>query len=298
MTDTTPSNVRTSMNTALWRKSFNDSKWLLLGSMLLMFVVHWVRVWLASQLPLSNLRVILGLLPPFAEKISPVPLEQIATPVGRIAIAYDDPTVLLLVTVWAIARGSDAVSGEINRGTMELLLAQPISRLRVLATQANVTILGAVILAATAWLGTAIGLLTVRLDEPVSAKLFVPAALNLCALTIFLAGLTTMVSSCDQYRWRTIGVVGAFYAIQLVMKVIGRAADGFQWLNPVTFFSAFEPQLITSQQEQAWSLWYHTLMGSWRLGGLGCDAVLICLGFLCYAIAAGIFCYRDMPAPL
>lgn len=282
---------------ALWKKTLNDSKWLLLGGMALMFVIHWVRVWLAGQLPLSNLKAILGLLPPIAEKISPVPLAQIATPVGRIAIAYDDPTVLLLVTVWAIARGSDAVSGEINRGTMEVLLAQPITRARLLLTQAGATILGGALLAATAWLATSIGLLTVTLDGPVSAKAFIPPALNLFALTVFLAGLTTMVSSCDQYRWRTVGLVGAFYAIELVIKVIARTAEGFEWLSALTFFSAFEPQLITSQQEYAWSLWY-TAAGGPHLGGLGCDAVLVVLGSLCYGLALAVFCYRDIPAPL
>ena len=62
----------------------------------------------------------------------PVSFAQIATSAGRIAVAYDDPIVLLLVTVWAISRGSDAVSGELNRGTMEMVLAQPVTRLGVL----------------------------------------------------------------------------------------------------------------------------------------------------------------------
>ena len=286
------------MNAALWKKTLRDSKWLLLGSMALMFLVHWVRVWLASQLSLSNLKTILALLPPIAEKISPVPLKQIATPMGRIAIAYDDPTVLMLVTVWAIARGSDAVSGEINRGTMEIVLSQPVTRLQVLATHAAATILGAVVLAATAWLATWTGLMSVTLDEPVSAQVFLPAALNLCAITIFLAGLTTMVSSADQYRWRTIGLVGAFYAIELVIKVVARAAKGFEWMNYLTFFTPFEPQFIISRQSSAWSLWYATADGSWQLGGLGYDSVLVGLGLICYAIAALIFSYRDIPAPL
>ena len=42
--------------------------------------------------------------------------------------------------MFAIARGSDVVSGELGRGTLEMLLAQPVSRLQVLYTQAAVTL--------------------------------------------------------------------------------------------------------------------------------------------------------------
>ncbi len=135
------------MNRALWKKNFFESRWLLAGCAALMFAFQWLRVWLVSQLPLGQFKLILNLLPSQWERLSPVPFEQIATPAGRIAVAYDEPLVILLLTVWAIARGSDAVSGEVGRGTMELLLAQPVRRVSVLATQGAVTILGAAAIA-------------------------------------------------------------------------------------------------------------------------------------------------------
>ena len=97
------------MNVALWKKSWNESRWLLAGCMLIMFVAHWLRVWLSSYLPSQDLASILSFLPEFIEPLLPVSYKQIATPAGKIAAAYDDPIVLLLVTVWAISRGSDAV---------------------------------------------------------------------------------------------------------------------------------------------------------------------------------------------
>ena len=41
---------------------------------------------------------------------------------------YVHPLVLFSAVIWAIMRGSDCVSGEIGRGTMEMLLAQPVRR--------------------------------------------------------------------------------------------------------------------------------------------------------------------------
>ncbi len=285
------------MNAALWKKNFRESRWLLAGCALLMFAFHWLRVWLVSQVSLQNFKLILNLLPSKFERLSPVPFQQIATPEGRIAYAYDEPLVILLITVWAIARGSDAVSGEVGRGTMEMLLAQPVRRASVLATQAAVTILGAAVIVVAAWLGMWIGLTTIRLEDPVSAELFVPCAVNLFALGVFIAGLSTLASSCDRYRWRTIGLVGAFYAVEMVVKVVGRLAAPVHWLIYGSFFTAYEPQSLIADSRRAWSFWIHD-DGSLLIGGLGNDAVLLGLGLACYLAAAVIFCRRDLPAPL
>ncbi len=286
------------MNVALWKKSWNESRWLLAGCMAIMFVAHWLRVWLSSYLPSQDLASMLSFLPEFIEPLLPVSYKQIATPAGKIAAAYDDPIVLLLVTVWAISRGSDAVSGEVNRGTMEMVLAQPVTRLGVLGTQSAMTLLGAIALGATALAGTALGLATIALEETVSASVFVPAALNLTAVTVFLAGVTTMVSSASNSRGHTIGVVGGFYAFSMLLKAIGRLAPGWKWLNYISYFTAFEPQLLVGDPKRAWIWWSATADGSFELGGLGYDSILIGLGLLFYLVALGIFYRRDLPAPL
>ena len=49
-----------------------------------------------------------------------------------LSIGYVHPLMQTVLCVWAVGRASGAVAGEIDRGTMELLLAQPIPRYRVL----------------------------------------------------------------------------------------------------------------------------------------------------------------------
>jgi ABC-2 type transport system permease protein len=286
------------MNAALWKKSFYESRWLLFGSMAFMFAVHWLRVWVSSFFSSSALKGMFSFMPELVEDLLPVSFAQVATSAGRIAVAYDDPIVLLLVTVWAISRGSDAVSGELNRGTMEMVLAQPLTRLNVLGTQAAMTLGGAALLAGAALLGTSTGLAMVEIEEPVSPSVFVPAALNLFAFTVFLAGLTTMVSSGANYRSHTIGLVGAFYAVSMIAKIIGRLAPGWKWLTYTSFFTPFEPQLLVSDWTMAWSLRVPVGGGDFALGGLGYDGVLIGLGIISYIAAATVFNRRDLPAPL
>lgn len=286
------------MNAALWKKTLYESRWLLVGSMAFMFAVHWLRVWISSFFSTSAMEGMLSFMPELVETLMPVSFAQIATSAGRIAVAYDDPIVLLLVTVWGISRGSDAVAGELNRGTMEMLLAQPLTRLGVLGAQAAVTLCGAALLASSALLGTSVGLASVTLEQSVSPSVFVPAALNLFAITVFLAGLSTMISSAANYRSHVIGIVGAFYAVSMIVKIISRLAPGWGWLGYCSFFTAFEPQLLVANPHRAWSLWGRAANGVIELGGLGYDSILIGLGLAGYLMAAVIFYRRDLPAPL
>ena len=283
------------MTWALWEKSLRDAKWLLLGCSVLMFAFHWIRVWVTSHFTMGDVRKLLEFAPEFLKGLFAVPPDVIAAPAGRLAIGYDDPLVVVIMSCWAISRGSDSVSGEIGRGTMEVLLAQPVRRSEILLSSVVVNLLGAMTLATFAWLGTYFGLVMIALDEPVSADILLPAAVNLFALGAFLGGIATMLSSCDRYRTRTIGIVIAFYVVQTIMKLIGIAVPGYSWLKQYTFLTAFEPQQL------AYRFWPRVLADdaqqSWDLF-LQFNGLLVGLGMLSYAVAVIVFARRDLPAPL
>ena len=274
------------MNRALWFKAIRESQWLLLACALLMFVFNWIFVWITSLVDLTALRTFLNALPPQFQNLSGVSVDEVATYAGRIALAYVDPVLLMTAAVWGIARGSDAVSGEISRGTMELLLAQPVRRSTVLFTQATVTIIGAAIISLAACAGTGFGVATVELGEPMGVGLFLPPALNVFGLIFFLAGTSTLASSCDNYRWRTVGLMGGVFIIGLIVKVMASTVEKLDWLRFLTFFGAFEPQAMVSNSNEAWHL-------LWRY-----NAVLMGIGLVAYVAAGVIFCRRDLPAPL
>lgn len=326
------------MNRILLKKAFDEAKWLLLGCAVVITAFCWVRVWLVSRLDTARFQNILENIPDAWKRFASVDFEWLVTYAGRIAVTFDEPIVVFGVSIWAIARGSHAISGEVGRGTMEMLLAQPVSRLQVLATQATVTLAGVLLLATASWLGIYGGLHTnsVRqevtptwklpfplpligkeisrpfakpqervtpMTELVDAQVFIPGAANVFSLGVFLAGLSTLASSWDRYRWRTIGVVVSVYVVEIIVKVIGRGVDYLDWLQYGSIFSAYEPQRLVQMADKnpaaAWHLLLLDKQGAFEgLGPLGYDLVLIVLGLACYAGAALVFTRRDLPAPL
>lgn len=322
------------MNRALWSKSIHDGRWLWLSCALMLYAFGWVYVWITSQVDMSQFQAILDSLPDAWKRLSPVPIEQVASYGARIAFTYEEPTIYLAIALWSVARSSDCVSGEIGRGTMEMLLAQPTSRLQVILIPTIVTVVGAALLALVAWSGTLTGIATLSVDvsspqsvtvpileweialpgtaaEPervpmrqlVNARAFAPAAVNLFALGFCLAGMGTFFSSWDRYRWRTIGIVVALIVVQMMIEVVALAVEPWSWLKWFTFLSAYEPVRIIIQSlgdaNYAWSWLQYDDHGRWAsLGPLGYDAVLLGLGTLGFVAGGIIFSRRDFPAPL
>ena len=323
------------MNWALWRKNLIESQWLLWSCAGGLFAFAWVRVWMVSLLEMERFKAIFEQFRAL-EHLSPVPFDLFFTWPGRVSLAFDEPLVWGIVSVWAIARGSDCVSGELGRGTMEMLLAQPLSRMQILLTSTLVTWGGLLVLGGAVLAGMAVSIQTTQVKvvppapkwgvtlpglpawefsvpgtsgEPIREPLrdyvtigqFLPGVLNLLALGFFLCGLATLVSACDRYRSRTLGIVGGVFAVSLAVKLVARAAQ-LNWLLYTTFFTAYEPSVIILQVVRepaaAWAFWVQTKEGGWQAGPLTYDLSLVGMGLAAYLAGAVIFARRDLPAPL
>ncbi|MEZ6136212.1 MAG: ABC transporter permease subunit [Pirellulaceae bacterium] len=278
------------MNRLLIRKCVHESSLLLLACASMLFVFCWMRVWIVCQFDLQKFEPLLEQFRIF-EKFSPVPFEQLLTYAGSIGMSFSEPVLILCVLVWSIARGSDVVSGELGRGTLEMLLSRPISRTRLLVVHFSVCTLGLAVLCSIAWMGIAVGIHTNSVTETMSssaelkipflpvgiplqfgesvevqtplasrvaASRFLPTTVNLFAFGFLMLGLSTLLSCVDRYRWRTIGIVISIYVVQLLMFLLSKAVSSWRWLEDFTFFTNYQPDAIVhlagSQPQLAWSL--------------------------------------------
>jgi ABC-2 type transport system permease protein len=287
------------MNWALLAKAVNDSKLLFAAIFALMIGFPIVFLWVSGMISVPAFSQFLtNALPREWQGIWGVPISQVATPAGRAALVFVHPLVTTSAVVWAITRGSDCVSGEIGRGTMEMLLAQPVRRASIYTSQAIITVAGSLILAIGAWCGTAIGLRTATVYAGVSASWFVPPAINLFGLMVCVGGIAAFASSWDSQRWRTVGLVAVVYVIEMVFAVIGNISERWSCVNYATFLGAYKPQTMVAAHEEAWALLAYRdgALAGIGLGGL--QIVLIGLGLLFYVAGAVVFCRREIPAPL
>ena len=137
----------------------------------------------------------------------------------------------------------------------------------------------------------------------VDANLYIPASVNLFAFGLMLAGFSTLMSSWDRYRWRTIGIVVGVYAIQIVVKLFGMSADELAWMKFLSAFTPYEPEAFVQIAHQipefTWSFVMRNGDGTWRgYGPMSYHVILASIGMACYVLALRIFSRRDLPAPL
>ena len=106
------------MNWRLWWYCWSRHAGSGAASVGVLAVFHFLFVWMTSLVDLGYLGVFLRLgirLP--LQGILPIPLELVATPQGMISLTWMDAVVVLVVSAWAVARGSDVVSGPLDRGS-------------------------------------------------------------------------------------------------------------------------------------------------------------------------------------
>lgn len=323
------------MNRALWKKCLVEAQWLWLTLAALLFTFSWIRVWLVTLFNTSRFQRVVEQFWDDYQQFVPISLAEFLGYPARVAFTYTEPIVIVAVAAWAIARGSAAVSGEINRGTMEMLLAQPLSRFQIFFAQAVVTTVGAALLALASWMGVWVGIEvnTVEIEGPpptirvpwfdvelpnplgqrtpqrvpmstqVTPRELAPAAFNLFALAFCMAGIATLLSSWDRYRWRTIGLASGVLVVQFVTKGFAVADESLAWMKRGTIFTPYEPlkwvSLEARQPGRGWSWMVTDPDGQFfEWGPLANHAILLALGLAAYGIAALIFQRRDLPAPL
>lgn len=316
----------------LVRKYAGQSMLLWSACGLALFSFAWVRVWVSSLLDLGQFRTILEQFRDF-ERFAPVGFDVLFTHTGRVGMTFDEPIVILCTVIWCVSRGSDVVSGELGRGTLEMLLSQAISRTTLLVSHAAVSITGLAVLCLLLWGGMAAGIATTSITEtvppaalripftmieiPLSAaepakvtflmservdwRVFGTGVFSLFAFGFFLLGLSTMLSSMDRYRWRTVGAVVSIYVIQLVLFGLGKATERLDWLRGLSFFNCYRPQqqiarVLADGYAGPWTF-TDPAPDSW-FGPVAYPLMLLVGGAVFYAVAMVVFRRRDLPAPL
>jgi ABC-2 type transport system permease protein len=202
-------------------------------------------------------------------------IENMTSPAGYLeATVYSFIGPLLLVFC-AITFAARAIPRPEEDGSIELLLANPLSR-PAFAVQRLVTITAAVTgIAVIPWL--LVTVLAAALDIDVPLGNISAASAGMVALVWCFTGLAFLVGAWTGRRSYVLGVAGTFAVTAYVMRALAGLVDGLgwlRWLSPFHYYIGADP-----------------LRTGWHPGHL---AVLVAAGLVAAVAGIIIFDRRDV----
>lgn len=322
------------MTLVLYRKLLRDVRWALVavGLLLFGFGALWVKVTAQVTTQISPLLTLAGQMQGFGPMFfhnlffrGPGKLMQtflggedvtFLDPQDTLALVTTHPLVQAIVCIWAVGRAAGAIAGEIDRGTMELLLAQPVARRKVVLAHllVDLTLIPLLCLALFAglWVGVwVVGTFTVdagvyealRMKPPdplptytVDPNVIGPGLANTAALLFAVSGYTLWLSAAGRSRTRVLGLAILGTLVQFLVNVIGQLWDGLAFLRPFTVFYFYQPQAINLKG--AWTVDPGLAWAGRPLVSVNVVLVLALVGAVGYLMALRTFVRRDIPAPL
>ena len=201
------------------------------------------------------------------------------TPEGYITFRYLEAVLPLLLSFWPILAGARLVRGEEERGMLDVLLATPQPRARLLLEKVTALLIALLLIAVLFALGAVVG--EARLGGHADGVRALLAGLNLSLLAFFFGSLALLISQFTTSRGAAAGGASGLLLLALLLDIAGREVNGswVQYLSPFYYYNLNRP-LIPSFQNQP-------------------VAALLLLGLcvLCVGLSLVLFARRDIGRP-
>jgi ABC-2 type transport system permease protein len=183
----------------------------------------------------------------------------------------------VLFAIYAVIHGSAAIAREAEKGTLDLVLSQPIRRSQFVVSRGMVFVVSSAVLALATALTLVAGLAAAAATANIVHLLLTIFQAWLVALAV--AGYSFAFSCLFLSTGKAAAAAGllttAFYAIDIVARTVERVS----WLGNLSLFHFYEPQHVLDTGELSW-------VGIMVCGGVAIGAM---------AAAAAIFQRRDIP---
>jgi ABC-2 type transport system permease protein len=198
-----------------------------------------------------------------------------STATGYLGTELYSLTVPLLFIIAAIGAGARAIAGEEERGTLELLLGNPISRRRLVLEKVGALAVELIGLALVLFLALVVG--TAIADMDVSASDLASATASAFLLGLALGAVAFVLGAATGRNAIAIGVSSALGVAAYLVNGLAPLVDAIhsiRWLSP----------------------WYHYVAGNPLREGLspGNALVLLAIAVVAAAVAIVAFDRRDV----
>jgi ABC-2 type transport system permease protein len=187
------------------------------------------------------------------------------------AFLWVHPVVLALLWGHEITLGTRMPAGEIDRGTIDVLLSWPVSRRRIYLCESLVWLASGILLIGLGYLGhrSTVSTMPVTMRPEWSRAAMVMA--NLLCVYVAIGGIVLLVSALSDRRGRAVAVVFALVLASFLLNFLAQ----FWWLaKRVAFLSVmqyYQPAKILSSGVFPWHDAIVLLMVGTTAWVLGCE---------------------------
>jgi ABC-type Na+ efflux pump permease subunit len=194
-----------------------------------------------------------------------------------IAIGYNHPFVMFLFMLFAVGTPTGLLAGEVQRGTMELILCRPTTKTQVYACAGILTLAGMFTLVIVMYLGTVAAVNIFTFKDRVPLDVFFRLAVNGGLLASTFGAFSLLFAATFGRLYAAVGVSVAYLVANYFVAVISNWWPRMAFLKRATLF-----YLIDSSN--AWQ--------GWPLRNMGLLAAILLVAAV---VGAVIWRRRDLP---
>jgi ABC-2 type transport system permease protein len=197
---------------------------------------------------------------------------------GLIAIGYNHPLVLTLYMLFAVGVPTGLLSGEVQKGTMELILSRQATKTHIYICSGLITVTGMFALVIVMFLGTVAATSLYDFGKAVPLYAFFKIAINGGMLASVVGGISLLAAACFR-RNIAVGLTVAYLVVNYFVAIIAEWWPQMKWLRPTTiFYYVHGPEIFNES--------------AWPVGDL---CVLISILVVSILVGGFIWSHRDLP---
>ena len=169
-------------------------------------------------------------------------IAEFATPEGFLNGELFFMMAPILFLVFAIGSGAGAIAGEEEQGTLDLLLANPLSRRRVVLEKFGALSIGIILLAIIYWVGLAVGIAVV--DVEINLLNVAAACLSVALLGMTFGTLSLAIGCATGKRNLAMAGAGGLAVVTYFLNALSPVIDflePFRGLSPFYYYIGGDP---------------------------------------------------------
>jgi ABC-type transport system involved in multi-copper enzyme maturation permease subunit len=174
------------------------------------------------------------------------------------AIVWVHPTILALLWAQEIVFCTRVPAGEIDRGTIDVLLSWPVSRRKLFVCEAVAWLASGLWMVAMVGAGHLLASWIAPTDAPPALRPILIVLVNLFCVYVAVGGVAWLVSAASDRRGRAVAAVFGLVLAPFLLNFLVQFWQEAAWLEPLGLLHYYQPARIFATN--AWPLFDMTVL--------------------------------------